>query len=101
LNELRENDWFGENSLLGSTRCTATVNATNKVMLLKLNAVDFKRFLSIAPELEEVLRERISVRTADRLKKIPFFTAVRENKPWSKLVHYTSFTRTFAIRAHS
>lgn len=85
LNELRENDWFGENSLLGSSRCTATVNATNKVMLLKLNAADFKRFLSIAPELEEVLRERISVRTADRLKKIPFFTAVRENKPWSKL----------------
>ena len=43
------------------------------------------RFLQIAPEMVEVLQSRISQRTAERMRKIPFFGAVRENKPWSKL----------------
>lgn len=85
LNELRCNDYFGESSLLHHVRCNATVKTKTQCLLLKLSGEDFQKFLQVAPEVEDLFRQRVNMRTSERLKRIPFFKNVRENKPWSKL----------------
>jgi CRP-like cAMP-binding protein len=85
LNELRDNDYFGESSLLNKVRCNATVKTKTNCLLLKLSGENFQKFLQVAPEVEDLFRQRVNMRTSERLKNIPFFRNVRENKPWSKL----------------
>lgn len=53
------------------------VNSFRRALCVSLSVP----FLALA----QVLQARISQRTADRMRRIPFFAAVRENKPWSKL----------------
>lgn len=78
LAELGTNDWFGESSLINNARCNATVIAKTNCILLKLRGENFQQFIRVAPEVESAFRARMSARTADRLRKIPFFNAVRE-----------------------
>lgn len=86
LGTLRQGDWFGEVALVhpGSRR-PATCVAQGALVTLALHQENFARFLRAAPEMEPVLRARLDVRTAARLRSIPFFAGVRENKPWSKM----------------
>ena len=85
LQELLPNDYFGESGLLHRMRCNATVKTKTPCLLLKLNGENFQSFLTIAPEVEQLFRQRLNMRTSDRLRSIPFFRGIRENKPWSKL----------------
>lgn len=85
LASLRNHDWFGEVALINNTRCNATVTARIPSLLLVLSREHFDQFLRIAPEVAEVFTARVSARTAERLKRIPFFKRINENKPWSKL----------------
>jgi CRP-like cAMP-binding protein len=85
LATLTTNDYVGETSLLTNTKINANVTARTDCVLLKLEGVNFQLFLKSAPEVAAIFEQRVTVRTSDRLKKIPFFTAVKENKPWSKL----------------
>src|SRR5256885_12707596 len=53
-------------------------------LMLKLLKKDFDSFLQIVPEVKHALQRVMSVRTAQTLSNIPFFRAMKENKPWSK-----------------
>ena len=46
---------------------------------------NFQKFLAVVPEVESLFRQRVNVRTSERLRTIPFFRNVRENKPFCKL----------------
>ena len=46
---------------------------------------NFQKFLAVVPEVESLFRQRVNVRTSERLRSIPFFRNVRENKPFCKL----------------
>jgi CRP-like cAMP-binding protein len=85
LTELTKNDWFGEIGLINNTRRTATVITTTPCVMLKLARKNFESFLTIVPEVKHALDRVMSVRTAQTLSNIPFFRAMKENKPWSKL----------------
>mmetsp|Transcript_18580 Transcript_18580/g.26138 ORF Transcript_18580/g.26138 Transcript_18580/m.26138 type:complete len:390 (-) Transcript_18580:352-1521(-) len=85
LNKLRDGDWFGEMSLMGNVKRSATVRATADTLLLKLDKKHFQSFLSLVPGAEREFQNRLHGRTAKRLSKIPYFNLVNENKPWNKL----------------
>jgi len=85
VGEIGVNDFFGETSLLFKTRCNATIVAKTNCVLLRLLPQHFQDFLRLCPEIQSVFHSRVSLRTANRLAHIPFFNAVKENKPWSKL----------------
>jgi CRP-like cAMP-binding protein len=44
-----------------------------------------QKFIQIVPEVKATIENRVGMRVADRLKTIPFFAGIKENKPWSKL----------------
>ena len=54
---LHTNDFFGEIALLNDSPRTATISCATNCMLLVLSAADFKRFLSIAPEIKNALNQ--------------------------------------------
>jgi len=85
LTELTKNDWFGEISLFSHTRRTATVITRTPCQMLKLFSGDFKRFMEIVPEVKPAFNRVMSLRIAQTLSNIPFFRAVKENRPWSKI----------------
>jgi len=85
LNTIKPNDWFGEVSLLRDMKRTATVKADVDSLLLKLDKKNFSSFLQIVPGSKRLFENRIFSRTSDRLRQIPFFSHMHENKPWSKL----------------
>lgn len=85
LARLGQNNYFGETSLMNDNKCNATVVSVEDSILLRLHKSQFDRFLAVAPELEDVFVSRMSARTAARLRRIPFFFHIKENKPWNKL----------------
>lgn len=82
---LKEGDIFGEIALMDDVRRTATAIATERLTLLTLNKEDFPRFCRIAPVLRSTIESIVAVRKERLFRTIPFFAAIRENKPWSKL----------------
>ncbi|CEO96845.1 hypothetical protein PBRA_005449 [Plasmodiophora brassicae] len=86
LNQLKNGDWFGEDALTGESPLR-TVTATSRAhtTLLRLDRQDFEKFAECVPELQNAIHRNLHVRTADWLKKMPFFAKIKENKPWSKL----------------
>eukprot|EP00004_Rigifila_ramosa_P019200 TRINITY_DN4850_c0_g1_i1.p1 TRINITY_DN4850_c0_g1~~TRINITY_DN4850_c0_g1_i1.p1 ORF type:complete len:596 (-),score=173.47 TRINITY_DN4850_c0_g1_i1:111-1811(-) len=85
LNTLGVGDLFGELSLLEKTFRTATVTTTEDCIFLHLSGKDWETFLELAPEIVEKVEILRQTRTANSLSKIPLFSDVIENKPWSKL----------------
>jgi CRP-like cAMP-binding protein len=86
LGELHKHDFIGEMGLVCNTRRTATVVALSQpVVLFKLLARDFRKFLYLVPEIKHTLDRVMSNRITATLSHIPFFKQVKENKPWSKL----------------
>lgn len=82
---LTNGQWFGEISLLLKTPRTASVTAVVPTLMLSLTSESFRKFLEIAPELNDPFKTLVNSRTANTLKKFEFFRAVKENKAWSKL----------------
>lgn len=83
---MQAGDWFGESALIyrGGKRTTSVIAVTGRV-LLQLRQENFQSFLQITPEAEQAMKTRIEARTAEYLRKVPFFDGIVENKPWSKL----------------
>lgn len=87
LEDLGENDYFGENALVheDSTRATTSAKAVTSLVLLELLREDFKKFSSAAPGICREIATRLGAKTSQRLQSIPFFRGLKENRPWSKL----------------
>ncbi|SPR01807.1 Cyclic nucleotide-binding domain-containing protein [Plasmodiophora brassicae] len=85
LATLTEGDWFGEISLIMDTKRTATVTTLEPSVFLKLTKERFQKVMAIAPHLARRIRQRLHMRTSEWLKNLPFFSGIKENKPWSKL----------------
>ncbi|GAB5353677.1 hypothetical protein AAMO2058_000054700 [Amorphochlora amoebiformis] len=85
LNILGPNDWFGETSLLRQCKRTATVEAKEDTLLLRLDQKHFSSFLQLVPGSERLFQNRLFSRTSRQMSKVPFFSKMQENKPWSKL----------------
>eukprot|EP01137_Pigoraptor_chileana_P024711 Opistho-2@93063 len=85
LGTLKDGEWLGETALFNLTRRTATIIAEIPTVVLRLDQENFQRFLEVAPEFRGAIEQMVSQRTAERLRHIPFFASVKENKPWSKL----------------
>lgn len=82
---LTVNDWFGESSLVHDrSRRAQTVKCTEPCVVLKLIKENFQSFLQSAPAIADILKARVDLRTAARMRDISFFSGLRENKPWSK-----------------
>ena len=70
---------------MSNTRRTATVITKTPCTMLKLLSRDFSRFLEIVPEVKDAFSRVMNVRIAQTLRNIPFFRAVYEHRPDSKL----------------
>ena len=85
LKQLVANDFFGEAALFHSQVSQSTATALSPTVVLAMDRHTFQQLVRIIPPLERDVRERAEARSADRLKQIPFFSSVRENRPWSKM----------------
>ncbi len=62
LAELGPGDFFGEASILATTRRTATVTATSPVRLLELFGADFTKLVTDVPVLGATIRDALEAR---------------------------------------
>ncbi|CEO96848.1 hypothetical protein PBRA_005452 [Plasmodiophora brassicae] len=103
LATLTEGDWFGEISLIMDTKRTATVTTLEPSVFLKLTKERFQKVWSWplprtsrdvfgsdlwaahVADLVANLTFAQHMRTSEWLKNLPFFSGIKENKPWSKL----------------
>eukprot|EP00123_Amoebidium_parasiticum_P017189 comp23746_c0_seq1/m.41012 comp23746_c0_seq1/g.41012 ORF comp23746_c0_seq1/g.41012 comp23746_c0_seq1/m.41012 type:complete len:738 (-) comp23746_c0_seq1:109-2322(-) len=85
LQDYGQNELLGERALLEDSVRTTTATATTDCVLLQLRKEHFNAFLEVAPSFQSMLQQLAAVRTADRMRSLPFFAQVKENKPWSKL----------------
>ena len=85
LKQLVANDFFGEVALFHSQVSQYTATALSQAVVMAMDRHTFQSLVRIIPPLERDVRERAEARTAERLKQIPFFSSVRENRPWSKM----------------
>ncbi|XP_063932340.1 cGMP-dependent protein kinase-like isoform X2 [Zophobas morio] len=85
LLELRNGDFFGEMALFSDSPRPFKCAAKSDVVCLKLLRKNFQAFLQVSPSISENVEQIIRKRTGDFLLRIPFFSHIKENKPWSKL----------------
>ena len=85
LKQLVANDFFGEAALFHSQVSQSTATALSPAVVMAMDRHTFQQLVRIIPPLERDVRDRAEARSADRLKQIPFFSSVRENRPWSKM----------------
>ena len=85
VQQLRPHDFFGESALFRSKASEVTATALSDCVLMKMDRLTFQSLIKLVPSLERDVREKVEARTAERLRAIPFFSSVRENRPWSKL----------------
>ena len=85
LKQLVANDFFGEAALFHSQVSQSTATALSPSVVMAMDRHTFQQLVRIIPPLERDVRDRAEARSADRLKEIPFFSSVRENRPWSKM----------------
>lgn len=96
LSYMGTHDWFGEIALLRDTTRTATIRVVSEpnCLLLSLNRQNFSKFCLVAPELRAHFVSLLEQRTAQSLKNLKPFSAVRENRNFSKLEMIASLTGT-------
>jgi small-conductance mechanosensitive channel/CRP-like cAMP-binding protein len=75
LAEMRAPDFFGEYSLLTGEKTTATVRATEDVMVSVLRKEDFERILKSHPAVAEKISQALAERTEHRHKALDAVTA--------------------------
>ena len=85
LKQLVANDFFGEAALFHSQVSQYSATALSPSVVMAMDRRTFQQLVRIIPPLERDVRDRAEARTAERLKQIPFFSSVRENRPWSKM----------------
>lgn len=69
LTELKENDFFGELSLIDEEVTSATVVAAEDSVLLKMNADDFKAIIKVETDLSSKLWEALAKTLSERIRK--------------------------------
>jgi CRP-like cAMP-binding protein len=89
VEKLCDGDWFGEAALVHSDaktfKTTEHVKTVGKTVVLVLASSRFEDFRKLAPSVCTQIEQRLSMKTAKKLEKIPFFNGIKENKPWSKM----------------
>ena len=85
VQSLTPSDFFGESALFRSKASDVTATALSDTVVMRMDRLTFQSLIQIVPSLESDVREKVEARTAERLRAIPFFSAVRENRPWSKM----------------
>ena len=85
VQQLKANDFFGESALFRSKASEVTATALSDCVLMQMDRLTFQSLIRLVPSLESDVREKVEARTAERLRAIPFFSSVRENRPWSKM----------------
>ena len=83
--QLSKDDFFGESALFRSKPSDVTATALSDAVVMRMDRRTFQSLIRLVPSLECDVREKVEARTAERLRAIPFFSSVRENRPWSKL----------------
>ena len=85
VQSLGPSDFFGESALFRSKPSEVTATALSDIVVMRMDRHTFQSLIRLVPSLERDVREKVEARTAERLRAIPFFSAVRENRPWSKM----------------